>query len=262
MLNDIDGMMPQEALLALRLLKTVPGISLAGVYLHGSAVMAGLRRDSDIDLLAVLGQGLSQTERKTLSEGLLAISGPPGDGRARPIELIAVCQADLVPWRYPPRREYLYGEWLRDRFRRGDIQGPAFDPDLTLILAQSLLYSVPLFGPELRDVLGPVPAADVQRAIRDSLPELLDHLRGDERNVLLTLARMWFTASGGEFASKDTAAIWAVNHGLSEDQGTLLRTAGQAYLGECEDNWEGLGGQAQNLARMMTREILSCLHVV
>lgn len=259
MLNEDKAMIPPEALTALRLLQSAQGGNLIGVYLHGSAAMSGLRGDSDVDLLAVLGQGLSQQARKTLSDGLIAISGKPGSGRVRPIELIAVLQADLVPWRYPPRREYLYGEWLREGFQQGEIQGPADDPDLSLILAQALRFSVPLLGPELRDILDPVPAADVRRAMRDSLPGLLDNLRGDERNVLLTLARMWCTASGGGFTSKDAAAGWTALRCLPEDGVALLRMAEKAYRGEYADCWDGLGEQVDSLAQRMKQEILASI---
>lgn len=49
----------------------------------------------------------------------------------------------------------------------------------------------------------------IRLAIRDALPILLDGLSGDERDVLLTLARMWRTAQMGDLMSKDHAASWA-----------------------------------------------------
>ena len=249
---------PGEALRTLDLLRSLPGVALAGVYLHGSAAMAGLRGESDVDVLAVLGQPLSPPARKALGKGLLVLSGRPGIGPARPIELIAVCHREVMPWRYPPWRDYLFGEWLREGFERGDVQGPAADPDLALILAQARLHSVPLLGPALAKLLDPVPLGDVRRAMRDCLAGLLGSLRGDERNVLLTLARMWHTAAEGGFLSKDAAARWAAPR-LPEGDAALLLLAGQAYRGECADCWEGLSGPAGNLARRMGGEIESLL---
>lgn len=40
--------------------------TLAAVYLYGSAIMGGLRRDSDVDILAVTCQSLSDATRKAL----------------------------------------------------------------------------------------------------------------------------------------------------------------------------------------------------
>ncbi|MDQ0373940.1 aminoglycoside adenylyltransferase domain-containing protein [Cellulomonas humilata] len=47
------------------------------------------------------------------------------------------------------------------------------------------------------------PVADLRRSIDDSLEPLLDGLVGDERNVVLTLARMVVTLETGAIVSKD-----------------------------------------------------------
>ncbi|WP_373264282.1 aminoglycoside adenylyltransferase domain-containing protein [Hungatella hathewayi] len=39
----------------------------------------------------------------------------------------------------------------------------------------------------------------------------MTHVSGDERSVLLTLARMGFTAETGELCSKNIAAVWALS---------------------------------------------------
>nr|HPR35770.1 DUF4111 domain-containing protein [Anaerolineaceae bacterium] len=111
------------------------------------------------------------------------------------------------------------------------------DPDLALLLAQLRRNSIVLSGHKAEEVLDPIPWVDIQRAIRDSLPGLVANLKGDERNVILTLARMWFTAATGEFCSKDQAAQWAINQ-LPVEQAALLDVARKAYLGEVKDEWE------------------------
>lgn len=99
--------------LVLRLVHDVLGAEVAGVFLHGSAVLGGLRPDSDLDVFVVARRRMTDHERRNLLHGLLGISGrgarngEPG----RPVELIVVAQGDVRPWRYPPRCEFLYGEW-------------------------------------------------------------------------------------------------------------------------------------------------------
>lgn len=46
-------------------------------------------------------------------------SGAVGNPEKRPIEITVVNQNDILPWRFPPKCEYMYGEWLRDEMEAG-----------------------------------------------------------------------------------------------------------------------------------------------
>ncbi len=71
---------------------------------------------------------------------------------------------------------------------------------------------------------------DIRRAIKESLPVLLEDIKGDEHNVILTLARMWQTVSIGEISPKDVATKWALPR-LTKETSTLLNLARKAYRG-------------------------------
>jgi streptomycin 3"-adenylyltransferase len=114
--------------------------------------------------------------------------------------------------------------------------------------------NVPLWGREARELIAPIPMSDVQTAMRDSLPELLDNLKGDERNVLLTLARMWVTTVTGEFLPKEKAAKRVIPR-LTHERAALLDTAAKAYLGECVDDWSELEAETQSLAAYLREKI-------
>jgi streptomycin 3"-adenylyltransferase len=91
---------------------------------------------------------------------------------------------------------FIYGEWLRDEHEKGQIQGPTEDPDLAIVLAQARMKSVSLFGPDAANLLDPIPDSDVRKAIQESLPGLIKSIKGDERNVILTLlecGRPWLS---------------------------------------------------------------------
>jgi len=171
------------------------------------------------------------------------ISGKIGNSDSvRPLEVTVINHGDVVPWRFPPKNEYIYGEWLRDEFENGQIQEPTYDPDLAIFLAQVRKNSVSLFGSDASDILEPVPMTHIRRAIMESLPGLIEGIKGDERNVILTLARMWLTVAVGEISSKDIAAEWAIPQ-LPKEHATLLNLARKAYRGEYVDKWEGLGSE-------------------
>ncbi len=253
-----DITIPREATQALKILLELLGSAVAGAYLFGSAVVGGLRANSDVDVLAVVDHGLSESTRRELITRLLSVSGRGGHEGVRPLEVTVVTRADVVPWRYPPKKELFYGEWLRDEFERGRIPGPTHDPDLAIVLSQVRATGISLFGPDASEMLDPVPMADLRRAMMDSLPVLLEGLKGDERNVILTLARMWQTAATGEFSPKDAAAEWTMPL-LPEEQATLLDLAGRAYRGETVDEWDGLDSEVIELVNHLQESITAAL---
>lgn len=117
---------------------------------------------------------------------------------------------------------------------------------------------VPILGPEARALLDPVPSSDVRRAIGDSLPALIAGLDGDERNVILTLSRMWMTAVTGEIRSKDAAADWALAR-LPPEHSPLVRLARDAYRGDEADDWSGRGAELRALVQHMRAAIEDAL---
>lgn len=228
---------PTEAADALSILADRLGPLLKAVYLHGSAVGRGLRKHSDVDLLAVVEGELPDSIRSDLLTDLKATSGLyPSDhlGR-RPLEIIIFQAVDLERLSYPARTEFVYGEWLRDAYTNGEVPQAEFSPEFTLVLAQARREAVPLLGPELTKFVEDIPFQTIRRAIGDLLPELISSAEGDERNVLLTLARMWRTLATNQFVSKDEAADW-VGPNLSDQAACILSTARDAYLGERKDD--------------------------
>ncbi|GIN59001.1 aminoglycoside nucleotidyltransferase ANT(9) [Lederbergia ruris] len=250
---------PKEAIQVLKIVEGLLGVEVVAVYLFGSAVMGGLRINSDVDVLVVVNKSLPELTRRKLTDRLMLISGKIGNTDSiRPLEVTVINQGDVVPWQYPPKNEFIYGEWLRDQFEEGQIPKPTYDPDLAIVLAQVRKNSVSLFGPDASDILEPVPMTDIRRAIRESLPGLIEDIKGDERNVILTLARMWLTVAVGEISPKDVAAEWAIPR-LPKEHATLLDLARKAYLGEYVDKWEGLDPEVTALVNHMKNSIASYL---
>ncbi|WP_282687059.1 MULTISPECIES: aminoglycoside adenylyltransferase family protein [unclassified Streptomyces] len=210
--------------------------NLIGAYLHGSSVLGGLQPASDVDVLLVTRRSMDERERRALLDGLLRISG--SGGMARPVELTVVVQAEVRPWRYPPTCDFLYGEWLRADYEAGTVPRAEPMPDLALLISMTLTGDAPLTGPRPAQVLAPVPHADLVRASVAGIPELLDDLEGDTRNVLLTLARIWATLATGRIKSKDAAAGWAVGQ-LPPEHRAVLEYARQLYLtcSYAEESW-------------------------
>lgn len=238
-----------------RIVQDVVGDNLMAAYLHGSAVLGGLRPRSDIDVLCVVSEPTRQPERALLMRRIMAISGSRAAlGPARPVELTIVVGRDVRPWRHPPRCDFRYGEWLRDEYEQGKVPAPFVNPDLAPLLAMTLLGDRPLVGPPPAALLDPVPREDLERALVGAVPRLLAELMTDTTNVLLTLARIWRTLATGEFAPKDVAADWVLERVPPERKAALAR-ARAVYLGYEQDRWDDLEPEVRDLALELVRRM-------
>jgi streptomycin 3"-adenylyltransferase len=238
-MNDED----QEQLgRVVQLVSEVLSPELVGAYLFGSAVLGGLKPQSDLDVLVVSKRPTSRGEKQRLVDRLLAISGRRiPEGRWRRVEVTVVVQTEVKPWRYPPRLDFQYGDWLRGEFESGNLEPwpTTTNPDVASLITMALLADRPLLGPPPAEVFDPVPRDDLVRANVCDIDSLLADLDSDTTNVVLTLARIWTTAATGEIRPKDAAADWALEL-LDEEQRAVLARARAVYLGEAEDRWDDL----------------------
>lgn len=254
---------PAEARAALSIAKDVFAGHLRAAYLHGSAVKGGLRPQSDLDLLVVIDQPMTDATRKGLLSSLLKISGrhPRSLGEPRCIELMVFLEADLLRPAFPARSEFIYGEWLREDFEAGAVPEALSDPEITLLLAQARQEAYPLLGPALDNILSEIPDDHIRRAMSEGLSALHANLQGDERNVLLTLARIWRTAATGEFVTKDAAADWVIAR-LPKEIAQTIAYARDAYLGKIRDDWTIRQEEVRHAAACLHREITALLQSV
>ncbi len=241
--------------------RAVLGDDLAAVYLYGSAVNGGLQRWSDLDLLVLAARSLDTAEKRRIVDTLLRISSVwPEDAGARPgermLEVTVVARPEIVPWRFPPRMELQYGEWLRRGFESG-VQ-PAAEPepnaDLVLLIEQARRDGRAVVGPPPRAGLPIVPTADLEGALLHAVDDVLRGVETDTANMFLTLARVWLTLTTGDFAPKDMAADWALYRIAPEDR-PLLERARAVYLGETRDRWPESRARLEQAATRLAGQI-------
>lgn len=245
------------------IVRDVLGPAVTGAYLFGSATLGGLRPESDLDVLVIVRRPATRAEKERFVERLLAISGRPApEGRWRRVEVTIVAEPEIRPWRYPPRMDFQYGDWLREAFASGDPAPwqEAENPDMASLLTMVLLADWPLLGPAPADVLDPVPHWDLLEATASglALDEIVAGLDVDEtRNVILTLARVWSTTATGAIRSKDAAADWALAR-LPEEHRPVLARARAIYLGDEEERWDDLRPRLQPHVEYVVEEIGRC----
>jgi streptomycin 3"-adenylyltransferase len=235
--------------------------NLQAIHLFGSAVDGGLKPHSDIDLMVTVSNALTDPVRRSLMMDLLSVSAAVGaDGPWRPLEVTLVVRSEVVPWRYPPLRELQFGEWLRAELQAGIIPPAVPDHDLAILLTKVRQHSVCVAGPPAAELFNPVPEADFSQALLDTVAQWNDEpdWQGDERNVVLALARIWFSAVTGEIAPKDVAAAWALER-LPDEYRPVLAMARAAYLGGVEDGLAHRGTWVLRAARPGAAEFFSKL---
>ena len=223
--------------LLLSLVRDVLRKDFVAAYLFGSAVLGGLRPDSDLDVMIVSARPSTHPEKQRLASQLLQISGRP-----RHLELTIVVAGDIRPWRYPPRMDFQYGDWWRHEFERGEVEpwASATNPDLASLIRMVLLADTPLHGPPPGDIFEPVPRSDYVAAQVQGIDELIHDIDSDTRNVVLTLARIWsgvvtdqcaqktrrpigpcdaFRIGTGASSQKHAPCIWATEEGNPKTSG-------------------------------------------
>lgn len=250
----------EQLLNVVDLLRQTLGADLKGVYLHGSAASSGLRPESDLDVLAVTRRSLKDDQRRVLLDGLLhlspALPGVP-EGPRR-LEVIVVVAGPNVAVSNPRQTDFLYGEWLRKDFSLGILPMPHNSAGMILLLAQARETALPMHGDSLSVQLPAIPPETIRAALLETAPQLMSGLVGDERNVLLTLARMWWTAATGTFVSKDLAAAWAMAR-LTGEARAVLDLAMRAYLGQVQDHWESRRQATRQTAEVLVLRTAGCL---
>lgn len=224
----------------LTLLKNVLGENLLGVYIYGSFLMGGLQKFSDIDLFVVSKRETTREEKEQLGKALLKISGVYAVSKdLKPVELTIVAKSQVNPWQYPPKFDFLYGDWMRKDFEAGNVEPWSTKelPNLALVITQLLLSSKVLFGPKPETLLDAVPYKDFILATTREIDSLFGDIDWDTRNVLLTLARIWSTVETNTIRSKADAASWTIEK-LPDEYKPALVKAKHILLGEREDDWK------------------------
>jgi streptomycin 3"-adenylyltransferase len=215
-----------------------------------------LQKYSDIDLFAVVDRPSTREEKARIAQAMLSISGVYMKSEKRSIELTVVVRSEVNPWRYPPRFDFQYGDWLRRKFESGVYEpwNSHEMPDLAVVVTQVMLASQTVYGPAPDLLLDAVPYRDFITATVKEIDSLMADFEGDTRNVLLTLARMWCTLETDAIWSKPGAAEWAA-YRLPQRLQPVIWRARAICIGEETERWDDLQVEASRCAGWMVGKI-------
>ncbi|SEA60153.1 streptomycin 3-adenylyltransferase [Nitrosospira multiformis] len=114
------------------------------------------------------------------------------------------------------------------------------------------------------ELFDPVPKESFVKALSDTAAQWNEESdwQGDERNVVLALARIWFSVSTGEIARKDAAAASWLLERLPHEHRAVLMVALAAYLGTARDDLAEPTEQVASFVRYSKAMIESICHYI
>lgn len=206
--NEILALLISEA-------KDILQHQLVGIYLHGSLANGGFDEHSDIDVIFVTTEEVSESAFASLSAMHARIS-----------------KLDS-PWATQLEVSYIPQTALR-RFDRSNMSHPHIDRGRDEILHRMRHESdwviqrqilrergIVIEGPDPKTLVDPISSHNLRQAVADGLPLWFNplladpaelHNRGAQSFYVLSLCRMLYTLKHGGILSKQAAAGWALEH--------------------------------------------------
>ena len=212
--------------------KRILQADLAGIYLHGSAVMGCFNPDkSDIDLIIVVRRALPDPVKRAYMDMVVEYNAA---GPAKGIEMSVVRRDVCDPFVYPTPYELHFSaghlEWYKnapDEYIR-EMNGT--DKDLAAHFTVISKRGKCLFGAPIKEMFAEVPSRDYMDSIWYDVEGAAEQITGDTMYLTLNLARVLAYREEGLVLSKKEGGEWALAH-LPSEYHPLIRAA----LGEyCE----------------------------
>ncbi len=227
---------------------------LAGIYLHGSAVMGCYQpKKSDLDFMVVVREALTDAEKRAYMDMVLELDA---EGPAKGIEMSIVTKDACNPFVYPTPFILHYSRMHTERYRRDPedyirkMNGT--DRDLAAHFTVIRSRGRCLCGLPVREVFGEVPEADYLDSIWDDVAGAEEEITDNPMYLILNLARVLAYLKEKKVLSKLEGGEWALGS-LPEEYRPLIRSALREYR-------EGTDGQydpetAKRYAACMLEEI-------
>ena len=194
--------------------RSILGDDLAGIYLHGSAVMGCFNPEkSDIDLIIAVSRPMSDDVKR---EYMDMVVGCSARGPAKGIEMSVVLREVCRPFVYPTPYELHFSvghlEWYEedpdDYIRRMNGVDRDLAAHFTIIRARGRrLYGVPV-----EEMFGEVPAGDYMDSIWNDIAEAPEQITEDTMYLTLNLARVLAYREEGLVLSKREGGEWALRN--------------------------------------------------
>ncbi len=234
--------------------ETILRDNLAGIYLHGSAVMECFNPlKSDLDLIVVVSRPLTDPVKREYMDMVVKCNA---SGPAKGIEMSVVRQDVCNPFVYPTPFELHFSAahlaWYRKDPEDYIAKMKGGDKDLAAHFTVIRRRGKCLYGAPVREIFAEVPAPDYADSIWNDIADAENEIAANPMYLVLNLARVLAYCRDGLVLSKKEGGEWALK-ALPETYHSLIRDALREYAGEAEVSYDPVS--AGNYAAYMTKQI-------
>lgn len=228
--------------------------NLVGVYLHGSLAFGCFNWETgDLDFLVVTKGSPTLPQKETFVNVLLELDrhSPP-----KGFEMSLVLEKDCRHFVYPTPFELhfsnLHKAACRENPRTYCKRMHGTDGDLAAHFTVLRHCGIPLYGPPVKSVFGPVPEEAYWSSIESDIADAPAQIFQDPVYVVLNLCRVLAYAQSGAVLSKQQGAQWGLQN-LPVSFHPLLSAAEKGYSGTAPFPLE----QARPLLPVFAKEMLA-----
>ena len=229
---------------------------LAGVYLHGSAVMGCYQpKKSDLDFLIVVNTALPDKEKRRFMDKLLELDQDcPGKGIEMSIVTKDVCNPFVYPTPFILHYSRMHTDWYRrdpeDYIRKMNGTDKDLAAHFTVIRNRGRC----LYGLPIPEVFGEVPEQDYLDSVRNDVAGAEAEITENPMYLILNLARILAYLKEKKVMSKEEGGMWGLKS-LPEQYHPLIRFALQEYESGDEARYDREA--AKDYAAWMLKQIAS-----
>ena len=215
--------------------RAILGEELVGIYLHGSAVMGCFNPDkSDLDLLIVVEEGLSDDIKRTYMDMVLRLNE---EAPAKGLELSVLRRADCAVFVHPMPFELHFSNAHLDWYRRDPVdfvqKMKGTDPDLAAHITILHRKGAVLWGAPIREIFGPVPREAYIDSIRMDVKDAQEQILRNPVYMTLNLCRVMAFIREGLVLSKLEGGKWGLGN-LPWAYHNVIEAALAAYTSDRE----------------------------
>ncbi len=215
------------------------GDNLAGIYLHGSAVMGCFNPGkSDIDLIIAVNRPMSASAKREFMNMTVRYNAlSPAKGIEMSVVLREVCRPFVYPTPFELHFSAAHLEWYRrdpdDYIRKMNGTDRDLAAHFTVIYNRGrCLYGVPV-----REMFAEVPGSDYMDSIWNDVAGATEEIGENTMYLALNLARVMAYREDGLVLSKKEGGEWAADR-VPEEYRPLIADALREYCENAEISYD------------------------